>query len=200
MSIEWVIIVAGLVGLGIATMQTIQGMGTRAAQLPEKIWRGIPYDSDITDYGYRRNGEGPFDGWVPDCNGCSNPTLDYIENGYKGLDNPNGDYAIDLRGEEGKEGTRKISQDFQLDPTKTYRVEFDAANVTDNKQMGVRIEVDGNRYGNITPSGKQMTTYHSESFSPAGANSTISLGSIKANYAAEGIFVSNIRVVEVTDS
>lgn len=201
-SAEWILILVAVVGIAIAAADRLLETGTDLASVPEKIVKKIPFDGSITDYGYQRTGTGPYDGWVPSCPDCADKdlTMDYIKDGYKGLDLNSGDYAIDVPGPKGRSTTR-ISKNYDLQTNKTYRIEFDAASIGEEandliEPSKIKIYKDGVEYQQFQPTTTKMKTQYSQGFKAKGATQ-ISFESNISDGNAERVVINNLRIIEV---
>lgn len=111
---ETMVVAAGVIGLVIATFTAIKSSTETGATDADAALKRYQYEqfnvaknstfevpdaAFETSWGYRLEGT-KFDGWTFD-NGFSdtnvvNPVVDFIEDGYMGLVNPDGGYAIDM--------------------------------------------------------------------------------------------------------
>lgn len=152
-----------------------------------------PENGFRTQWGYRVMG--PYAGWHPLRRGGE---IDLIKNGYLGLENANGGYALDLRGNPGSSGNNGVKQVVNLAPGQRYLLSFEAVNVTQEAQAGIKIYLDQTQLIQVQPgAGATQMTRHEKLFhvpATSGRQQEITLQSFGARQGQNGVFIDNVQV------
>jgi hypothetical protein len=186
-------------GLQFINTQTGPSLGSRSTtvwDMQNAVNQGRftpPKSGFATQWGYRVIGA--YGDWRPLRVGGE---IDLVKNGFLGLENSMGDYALDLRGNPGASGNSGVTQRLGLVPGQRYQLSFEVANVTDHAQAGVSVLLDGALLLQVTP-GAQATrmTRHERLFqvpAHADAHQQLTLRAFGVREGEYGVFVDNVQI------
>ncbi len=204
-TVDWVVLTAGVLGLGVATAASV---GFGAMQTSDTIVDYLDQDfASMHKYGINRlsngsfediagmakrkwgffNRDGSLSGWL----NAGDARLEVTPTGRMGVTSTDGDMMLDM---DASPGNVRIGQilDSAIDGV-TYTISFDAADPTHDN--GVEVYFGGELLASVFPGSKNMTSYSYEIVGGAGdGKNVLTIGGIgPEDY--HGVYLDNIEVM-----
>lgn len=202
-TVDWVVLTGGIVGLGLAVMATVSaGVEYQAEEIADLSGQSI---TGLHRWGENRLANGSFEdiegmisaGWgfysAGEMNGWSlldDPRAEVIWSGYGGVTATDGGYMLDLDASPGNMSLGQVLNDAV--DGQTYTVSFDAADPRMNN--GVEVYWGGELIGTANPQGTSMTGYEFEITGGSGDGSNLLMISGSGPEDNVGAYIDNVSV------
>ena len=182
-TVDWVVLTGGVVGLGLAAMATVSaGVEHQAEEIADLSGQSI---TGIHRWGFNRLANGSFedidgmiaagwgfyhaDGTLSGWDNLDDPRLEVHHSGYQGVTATDGSFMMDLDASPGNVRMGQVLDDA-VDGM-MYSVSFDAADPRNNN--GVEVYWGGVLVDSINPTGATMQHYTFEIEGGAGDGSNL---------------------------
>ena len=203
-TVDWVVLTGGLVGLGLATTAVISvGVEDSARDIADLSGQSI---TGIHRWGVNRLVNGSFEdidgmiaaGWgFYHANGSLNgwdsfndPQAEVVWSGYQGVDATDGGYMLDLDASPGNISFGQVVSDAV--DGQVYTVSFDAADPRNNN--GVDVYWGGELVGSANPQGSTMQSYTFEIQGGSGDGSNLLMISGTGPEDNVGAYIDSVSV------
>jgi len=203
-TVDWVVLTGGVVGLGLAAMATVSaGVETQAEEIADLSGQSI---TGIHRWGQNRLANGSFEdiegmlaaGWGfyhadGSLNGwdmIDDPRAEVVWSGYHGVTATDGGYMLDLDASPGNLSLGQVMTEAV--DGQTYTVSFDAADPRMNN--GVEVYYGGQLIGTADPQGTSMTHYEFEIEGGSGDGSNLLVIGGTGPEDNVGAYIDNVSV------
>lgn len=203
-TVDWVVLTAGLVGLGLAATAAISvGMQHQSEEVADLMGQSI---TGLHLWGVNRLANGSFedvegmisagwgfysaDGSVAGWLNLDDVRAEITWSGYQGVAATDGDYMLDLDASPGNISLGQVLDDAV--DGQTYTVSFDAADPRLNN--GVDVYYGGALIGSANPQGSTMQRYEFEVTGGSGDGSNLLMISGSGPEDNVGAYIDNVSV------
>lgn len=202
-TVDWVVLTGGLVGLGLATTAVISvGVEYQAEEIADLSGQSI---TGLHRWGQNRLANGSFEdiegmiaaGWgfysAGAMNGWSlldDPRAEVVWSGYHGVTATDGGYMLDLDASPGNMSLGQVMTDAV--DGQVYTVSFDAADPRMNN--GVEVYWGGELVGTADPQGTSMSSYEFEITGGSGDGSNLLMIQGTGPEDNVGAYIDNVSV------
>jgi hypothetical protein len=202
-TVDWVVLTGGLVGLGLAATAVISvGVEYQARDIADLSGQSI---TGLHRWGQNRLANGSFEdiegmiaaGWgfysAGEMNGWSlldDPRAEVVWSGYHGVTATDGGYMLDLDASPGNMSLGQVMNDAV--DGQVYTVSFDAADPRMNN--GVEVYWGGELVGTADPQGTSMTRYEFEITGGSGDGSNLLMIGGTGPEDNIGAYIDNVSV------
>ena len=202
-TVDWVVLTAGLVGLGMAATVVVSGgVEHQAEEIASLQGQSI---TGLHRWGQNRLANGSFEdiegmlaaGWGFYSNGSMNgwdllddPRAEVVWSGYHGVTATDGGYMLDLDASPGNMSLGQVL-DSAVDG-QVYTVSFDAADPLMNN--GVDVYWGGELVGSANPTGNSMQSYSFEIQGGSGDGSNLLMITGTGPEDNVGAYIDNVHV------
>jgi hypothetical protein len=203
-TVDWVVLTAGLVGLGLAASAVVSaGVGDLSRDIDDSLSRDLTM---VSRFGMNRMSNASFediegmlaagwgfynaDGSVAGWNNINDLRAEITHSGYQGVTAADGNYMLDL---EASPGNIMLGQQVRGAITgQTYTLTFNAADPRNNN--GVEVYWGGDLIKTVNPTGTNMQSYSVQFQGGAGDGSNMLMIGGTGPRDNVGAYIDNIEV------